>query len=112
MVDRIPQPHDIVNDVMRRWPETVWLFMDYGMACGGCPIGTSHTVEDAALEYRIPLQAFLSELRTAVAHGYRRSATKPKPHIADGPQSDDPHGDTRVSRPRIRRRNDRRQHTD
>lgn len=110
MGDRIPQPHHIVNDVMRRWPETVWLFMDYGMACTGCPIGTLHTVEDAALEYRIPLQTFLSELRATVAEGYKRSATKAKPHTANGGQGHQV--GPRPSAPRIQRRKERRQRTD
>lgn len=104
MADRIPQPHDIVNDVMRRWPETVWLFADYGMVCGACPIGALHTIEDAALEYRIPLQTFLSELRVTAAEGYKRSAAKPKPHTA---KSDHPHVGKRPSAPRMRRRKDR-----
>lgn len=85
MVDRIPQPHHMVNDVMRRWPETMWLFMDHGMACAGCPVGAFHTVEEAALEYRIPLRTFLSELRATVAQGYKRPAARPKPpHAGNG----------------------------
>lgn len=112
MADRIPQPHDIVNDVMRRWPDTVGVFADYGMVCGACPIGALHTVEDAALEYRIPLQTFLSELRVTAAEGYKRSAAGPKPHNANGPQSAPPSVDERPTAPRMRRRKDRRQHPD
>ncbi len=72
MSERIPQPYHGVNDVMHRWPETTWLFMHHGMACAGCPVGAFHTVEEAALEYRIPLRVFLSELRAAVADGFQR----------------------------------------
>lgn len=79
MVDRIPQPHHMVNDVIRWWPETIWLFMDHGMACAGCPVGAFHTVEEAALEYRIPLRTFLSELRAIVTEGDKRPAAKRKP---------------------------------
>ncbi len=86
MVDQIPQPHHTVNDVMRRWPETVWLFRHYGMVCAGCSVGAFHTIEDAALEYRIPLRTFLSELRVTVAEGYKRPAAKPKSHIVNGRQ--------------------------
>jgi hybrid cluster-associated redox disulfide protein len=102
MADRIPQPHHIVNDVMRRWPETAWLFMHYGMACAGCPVGALHTVENAALEYQVPLQTFLSELRIA-------AATRPKPQTA---KSNDPPVGKRPSASRMRRRKDRRQHLD
>jgi hybrid cluster-associated redox disulfide protein len=71
MSERIPQPYHGVNDIMQRWPETTWLFMHHGMACAGCPVGAFHTVEEAALEYRIPLRVFLSELRAAVADGFQ-----------------------------------------
>lgn len=112
MIDRIPQPHHIVNEVMRRWPETVWLFRDYGMTCQGCPVGSLHTVEDAALEYRIPLQTFLSELRVTVAEGYKRSTANPKPRAANKRQTHRPQADARPSAPRKRGCKGRQQRAD
>jgi hybrid cluster-associated redox disulfide protein len=87
MNDRIPKPYHTVNEVMRRWPQTMWLFMHYGMACAGCPVGAFHTVEEAALEYRIPLRTFLSELRNAVTEGYKRPLAKRKSPAAEGRRS-------------------------
>ncbi len=66
MSDRVPKAHHTVNEVMRKWPQTVWVFVQHGMACPGCAVGDFHTVEEAALEYQIPLKAFLAELCNAV----------------------------------------------
>jgi hybrid cluster-associated redox disulfide protein len=87
MNDRIPKPHHTVNEVMRRWPQTVSLFMHYGTACPGCPVGAFHTVEEAALEYRIPLGRFLSELRNVVIAGYKHPLAKRKSPAAEGRRS-------------------------
>ncbi len=83
MNDAIPKRHHTVNDVMCRWPQTVSLFMHYGMACAGCPVGAFHTIEEAALEYRIPLRQFLAELRrAAIEGGGRSSRSRRKPAAA------------------------------
>jgi hybrid cluster-associated redox disulfide protein len=37
----------LVDDVMRRWPATIRVFMEQGMYCVGCPIAPFHTVEEA-----------------------------------------------------------------
>jgi hybrid cluster-associated redox disulfide protein len=78
MNDRIPKRHHTVDEVMRRWPQTVAVFMQYRMACAGCPVGAFHSVEEAALEYRIPLRIFLSELRDAAAGENKRRSRKQK----------------------------------
>ena len=87
MNDRIPNAHHSVDEVMRRWPQTMGLFVHYGMACAGCPVGTFHTVEEAALEYRIPLSTFLSELRNAVSEGSKRPLAKRKSRGPEGRRS-------------------------
>lgn len=87
MNDRVPKAYHSVSEVMRRWPQTIWLFMHYKMACPGCPVGAFHSVEEAALEYRIPLRMFLSELRKAVSEGYKRPLAKRKSPAAEGRRS-------------------------
>ena len=54
-----------VDDVMRRWPATIRVFLDRRMHCVGCPIACFHTVEDACREHDIDHAAFLADLRTA-----------------------------------------------
>ena len=41
-----------VDDVMRRWPATIRVFLNYRMRCVGCPIACFHTIEDACREQR------------------------------------------------------------
>jgi hybrid cluster-associated redox disulfide protein len=53
----------MVDDVMRRWPSTIRVFLDFRMRCVGCPIATFHAVDEACDEYSINPAAFLSKLR-------------------------------------------------
>ena len=57
----------LVDDIMRRWPATIRVFMSHKMRCVGCPIACFHTVRDACAEHRIDEAAFLADLRAAVA---------------------------------------------
>jgi hybrid cluster-associated redox disulfide protein len=59
----------VVDDVMRRWPVTIRVFLDHKMGCVGCPIACFHNVRDACAEHRIDAHAFLADLRAAVAAG-------------------------------------------
>jgi hybrid cluster-associated redox disulfide protein len=54
-----------VDDVMRRWPATIAVFIRHRMACVGCAIGPYHSVADASAEYGFDVSAFLDELRAA-----------------------------------------------
>ena len=55
----------LVDDVMREFPETIRVFLDYGMHCVGCPIGGFHSVEDSCRAHGIDATAFLAALRRA-----------------------------------------------
>ena len=57
----------LVDDVMRRWPATIRVFLNYGMRCVGCPIACFHTVDDACHEHGVERAAFLADLRAKVA---------------------------------------------
>ena len=66
-----------VDEVMRRWPATIRVFLDFRMNCIGCPIGGFHTVEDACREHGAAPQDFLSALRAAAAaHAANGSARR------------------------------------
>lgn len=60
-------PDLLVDDVMRRWPQTIRVFLDFRHMCVGCPIGIFHSIEDACKEHKTDLAAFLSALREAVS---------------------------------------------
>ena len=42
-----------MDEIMRRWPATIRIILDYGMLCVGCPVASFHTVEDAVKEHAI-----------------------------------------------------------
>jgi hybrid cluster-associated redox disulfide protein len=54
---------DLVDDVMSRSPQTIRVFLQFGMRCVGCPIACFHTVDDACREHGIDRGAFLEALR-------------------------------------------------
>ncbi|KAB0266885.1 DUF1858 domain-containing protein [Microvirga brassicacearum] len=56
----------LVDDVMRHWPTTIRVFLNYKMHCVGCPIACFHTVDDACREHGTDHQRFLADLRAAV----------------------------------------------
>jgi hybrid cluster-associated redox disulfide protein len=64
MTYEIPQAHLPVDDIMRRWPRTIRVFLELKLACVGCPIGVFHTVDDAAAEHGLDRDDVLGRLRT------------------------------------------------
>lgn len=58
-------PELTVDEVMRRWPATIRVFLDFRMHCVGCPIAPFHSVEEATREHEVELALFLSRLRAA-----------------------------------------------
>ena len=56
-----------VDDVMRKWPATIRVFLDGKLCCVGCPIACFHTVEDACREHDVSTAAFLAKLRAVAA---------------------------------------------
>lgn len=61
------EAHHLVDDVMRRWPATIRVFLDYRMRCVGCPIGCFHTIDDACREHGADRETFLADLRRVAA---------------------------------------------
>lgn len=63
---------DLVEDVMRRWPETIRVFLDHNFWCVGCPIASLHTVEDACRAHDAALDMFLLALNEAAGRRAER----------------------------------------
>jgi hybrid cluster-associated redox disulfide protein len=59
-------PDMTVDEVMRRWPATIRVFIDNRMQCVGCPIATFHSVDDACREHGVDLADFLAALQLQV----------------------------------------------
>lgn len=59
-----------VDEIMRRWPATMRVFMRRQMLCIGCPIGMFHTVGEACEAHSLDEEAFSLELLGAVKAQY------------------------------------------
>jgi hybrid cluster-associated redox disulfide protein len=57
----------LVDHVMRQWPASIRVFIDFGMKCVGCPFGTFHSIANACDEHEASLDAFLEALESAIA---------------------------------------------
>ena len=53
---------DLVDDIMRAAPHTIRVFLEFKMACVGCPIACFHTVDDACREHAVERNRFLEAL--------------------------------------------------
>ena len=51
-----------IGEVMKEYPKAVFVFMDYGFHCVGCPMAEPETIEEAAKFHRINLEKFLKDL--------------------------------------------------
>ena len=56
-----------VDDIMRRWPQTIRVFLDFRMKCVGCPIATFHTIRDSCREHFVDLDEFVEALQSEIA---------------------------------------------
>lgn len=56
----------LVDDVMREFPATIRVFLDFRMHCVGCPIATFHTVNDLCRAHGIDADKFLAALRRRI----------------------------------------------
>lgn len=55
-----------VAEVMRRWPETVPVFLRRTMACPGCPMAPFMTLAEAARSYAVDAADLIDELHAAI----------------------------------------------
>lgn len=65
---RTIDPDMAVDEIMRRWPATIRVFIRHKMLCIGCPIGIFHTVADACDAHQAELDPFCEELLDAIRH--------------------------------------------
>jgi len=54
-----------IGEVMKKYPKTAFVFIDYGLHCVGCPMAQPETIEEAAKLHRIDLKRFLEDLNKA-----------------------------------------------
>lgn len=59
-------PNMSVDEIMRRWPATIRVFIRHRMLCIGCPIGIFHTVNDACEAHGLQTEVVARELLAAM----------------------------------------------
>lgn len=55
-----------IYDLLRQYPQTTSLFIQYRMACIGCPMGIFDTIKDAALYHHIHPQTFFEKVQAII----------------------------------------------
>lgn len=55
-----------IGEVLKKYPKTAFVFIDYGLHCVGCPMAMPETIEEAAKLHQIDLKKFLKDLNKAV----------------------------------------------
>lgn len=60
-------PDQFAGDVMRQWPMTIKVVLDFKMKCVGWPIGRFHANTDACREHGVDLDLFFDRLNRGTA---------------------------------------------
>jgi hybrid cluster-associated redox disulfide protein len=55
------------GEVLKKHPETVKIFFQYGMHCFGCHIAVSETIEQGALAHGVPVDQLMGDLNKMVS---------------------------------------------
>lgn len=55
-----------IGEVVRTYPETVEVLMDFGMGCVGCPASQAETLEQAAMVHGFDADELLEKLNEVV----------------------------------------------
>jgi len=55
-----------IGEVLKKYPKTAFVFIDYGLHCVGCPMAQPETIEEAAKLHRINLKKFLKDLNKTI----------------------------------------------
>ena len=67
MKETAPTLDMTVEQMMKRWPASIHVFMDFKMSCVGCRIATFHSVNEASREHTIDAAVFLGALQRVAA---------------------------------------------
>ena len=54
-----------ISEVIKKYPKTAFVFMDYGLHCVGCPMAPSESIEEAVKLHQIDLKKLLGDLNKA-----------------------------------------------
>ena len=57
-----------ILEVVEKWPDTVRIFMDFGMGCLGCAAAHFENIEQGALGHGIDVDALIEALNLSLIH--------------------------------------------
>lgn len=77
---RNPSPPASLDEIMRRWPATIRVFIRHGMLCVGCPIAIFHTVADTCDAHDVDRKRFEDDLSAAMREDENAAA---QPYAGD-----------------------------
>lgn len=77
MEPRSIDPNMTVDEIMRRWPDTIHVMIRHKLLCIGCPFGTFHTVADACAIHEIDGKGFAADLLSVMQAGSGGPAADP-----------------------------------
>jgi len=55
-----------IGEVVRTYPQTVEILMDFGMGCVGCPASQAETLEQAAMVHGFDVDELMEKLNEVV----------------------------------------------
>jgi hybrid cluster-associated redox disulfide protein len=55
-----------IGEVVRTYPETIEVLMEFGMGCVGCPASQAETLEQAAMVHGFDVDELLEKLNEVV----------------------------------------------
>lgn len=51
-----------VGDILKKYPKTIFVFIDYGLHCISCPLAQNDPIEDAVKIHQLDLKKLLKDL--------------------------------------------------
>lgn len=55
----------MIGEVIKKYPKTVFVFIDYGLHCVGCPLSQDDPIDGAAKIHHLDLEKLLMDLNEA-----------------------------------------------
>lgn len=65
------------GEVLKKYPQTVKTFFEYGMHCFGCHLSVAETIEQGALAHGVEVDKLVDDLNTMVAASAEEAEKKP-----------------------------------
>jgi len=65
------------GEVLKKYPETVKTFFEYGMHCFGCHLSVAETIEQGALAHGVEVDKLVDDLNKLASTSVDESEKKP-----------------------------------